>query len=289
MLHVTAVMKRFHQNPSESLRPIKKLKHYACLEGKAFLEIRRGKHAINVLLDSGSNIFLMNQDTARRLEIPTGARDSPLKIRSFDGQTAPKGAIFYTHPILLEIGANGHRSMISCKVANAGKYDLIIACGWWHDEHPLKNITEPSIWVFEEAKCHAHIEDEAVADVFEGDETMAYDEEAQYVGQIEQEEEGGVRLETLPKPYSQYKELFEEKKAKMLAPRRTFDHPINLKEGAEPPWGPIYPMSAYQLNELDKYLKKILTEGKIADSESLYGASIISKKVACVRPSSVAS
>jgi len=103
---------------------------------------------------------------------------------------------------------------------------------------------------------------------------MAYDEEAQYVGQIEQEEEGGVQLETRPKPYSQYKELFEEKKAKMLAPQRTFDHPINLKEGAKPPWGPIYPMSAYQLNELDKYLKKILTEGKISDSESLYGAPI---------------
>jgi len=42
----------------------------------------------------------------------------------------------------------------------------------------------------------------------------------------------------------------------MLAPRRTFEHAINLKEGAEPPWGPIYPMSAHQLNEQDKYLKK---------------------------------
>jgi len=61
----------------------------------------------------------------------------------------------------------------------------------------------------------------------------------------------------------------------MLAPRRTFDHAINLKEGAEPPWGPIYPMSAYPLNELDKYLKKMLVEGKIADSESPYSAPIL--------------
>jgi len=186
----------------------------------------------------------MNQDTARRLEIATEARDSPLKITTFDGETAPIGGIFYTHPILLEIGANGHRSMISCEIANAGRYDLIIPFGWWHDEHPLKNIADPRKWAFEEAKCHAHIEDETVADMFEWDETVAYDEEAQYVGRIERGEEGGVQLETLPKPYWQYKELFEEKKAKMLAPRRTFDHAINLKEGAEPPWGPIYPMSA---------------------------------------------
>ena len=50
------------------------------------------------------------------------------------------------------------------------------------------------------------------------DETVAYDEKAQYVGRIEREEEGDVELETRPKPYWQYKELFEEKKAKMLAP-----------------------------------------------------------------------
>jgi len=102
------MMTRLRQNPSESSTPIKKPKHYGCPEGKAFIEIRGPKHAINVLLDSGSNIFLLNQDTARRLEILTEARDSPLQITSFDGQTAPTGGIFYTHPILLEIGANGH-------------------------------------------------------------------------------------------------------------------------------------------------------------------------------------
>jgi len=194
-------MKRFHHELGESLRPIKKPKHYACPEGKAFIELNGRKHAISVLLDSGSNIFLMSQDTARRLEILTEARDSPLKITTCEGETAPTRGIFYTHPILLEIGANGHRSMISCEIANAGRYDLIIPFGWWHNEHPLKNITDPSKWAFEETRGHAHREDEAVADMFEWDETVAYDEEAQYVGRIERAEEGGVQLETLPKPY----------------------------------------------------------------------------------------
>ena len=61
----------------------------------------------------------------------------------------------------------------------------------------------------------------------------------------------------------------------MLAPRRTFDHAINLKEAAEPPWSLIYPMSAHLLSELDKYLKKMIAEGKIADSESPYVAPIL--------------
>jgi len=179
--------------------------------------------------------LLLNQDTEQRLEILTEARDSPLKITTFNAQTAPAREIFYTQPILLEIGANCHRSMISCEVANAGRYDLIIPFGWWHDEHPLNNIADPSKWVFGQAKCHDHIEDEAVADLFQSDSTVAYDEEAQYVGRIEREEEGGEQLETLPKPYLQYKKLFEEKKAKMVAPQKTFDHTINLTEGAKPP------------------------------------------------------
>jgi len=123
------------------------------------IEVKERKHGINLLVDSRSNIFLMNQDTARRLEIPTEASVSPLKITTFDGETAPTGGIFYIHPILLEIGANGHRSMISCELAYAGRSDLIIPFKWWHDEHPLKHIADPSKWGFEETKCHAHIED----------------------------------------------------------------------------------------------------------------------------------
>jgi len=277
--------KRFHQNPSESSRPIKKPKHYACPEGKAFIEIKGRKHTINILLDSGSNMFLINQETAQRLEILTEARDSPVKITTFDGETAPTGGNYYTDTISLEIGAEGDRSMISCEIANAGRYDLIIPFGWCHDEHPLKNIADPRKLACEEAKCNAHIEDEAVADMFQWDETVAYDEEPQYVGRIEQEEEGGVHWETLPKPYCQYKELFEEKKAKVLAPRRTSDHAITRKEGAEHPWGPIYPMSAHQLNELDNYLKKMISEGKIADGASPYGAPIlfVPKRDGCLR------
>ena len=61
----------------------------------------------------------------------------------------------------------------------------------------------------------------------------------------------------------------------MLASRRTYDHDINLKEGAKPHPGPFYLMSANQLSELDKYLKKMLAEGKIADTESPYSAPIV--------------
>jgi len=164
--------------------------------------------------------------------------------------------------------------MVSCEIADAGKYAMIIPFGWWHHEHPIKNIETPEKWCFEHTKCVEHGQDEGIADMFEWDETVAFDEEATMIRRIRSTRHEEVQLEGLPKPYWQYKELFVNEKAERLAPRRTFDHAIDFKDGATSPWGPIYPMSAYQLEELNKYLHKMLAEGKIVHSKSPAGAPI---------------
>ena len=120
-----------------------------------------------------------------------------------------------------------------------------------------------------------HVEDEGIADMFEWDETVAFNDNATMIGRIGATKEKEVELDGLPKEYWQYKDLFKDEKAAMLAPRRTFDHAIDLKEGAMPPCGLIYPMSAYQLEELNKYLCKMLAGGKIFHSKSAAGAPIL--------------
>jgi len=127
----------------------------------------------------------------------------------------------------------------------------------------------------EHTKCVEHVHDEGIADMFEWDETVAFNEEPTMIGRIRFTRPVVVQLEGLPKPYWQYKELFENEKAEMLGPRRTFDHAINLKDGATPSWGPLDPMSAYQLEELNQYLHTMLAEGKIVQSRSLVGAPIV--------------
>jgi len=82
-------------------------------------------------------------------------------------------------------------------------------------------------------------------------------------------------LDKIPQYYEDYHELFLAATAEKLAQRRTFDHAIDLKPGAEPPWGPIHPMSTYQLDTLDKYLKEMLKQGKIVQSQSPAGAPIL--------------
>jgi len=69
--------------------------------------------------------------------------------------------------IQLEIGTNGHTIMVSREIAESGKYDMIIPFGWWHHEHPIKNVEPHEKWFFEQAKCVEHVEDEGIADIFE--------------------------------------------------------------------------------------------------------------------------
>ena len=66
---------------------------------------------IRVLLDSGSNIFLLHEKLVNQLEIPYEVRQKAIDIIAFNGNTTSSGGKRYTHPITLEIG-NRHRSQI---------------------------------------------------------------------------------------------------------------------------------------------------------------------------------
>ena len=111
--------------------------------------------------------------------------------------------------------------------------------------------------------------------MFEWPDTVAFDQEARMIGRIGSISQEEVQLDGLAKQYWQYKELFENEKAEMLAARRTFDHAIDLEDRATPPWGPIYPMSAYQLEEVNTYLHKMLAEEKIVHSKSTAATPIL--------------
>jgi len=228
-----------------------------------------------VLLDSGSNIFLLNEKLVNQFEIPYEVRRKVIDIVACDGVVASSGGKKYSHPITLEIG-NGHRSTVSAEIAAAGQYDLVIPFGWWYKEHPLSNLENPEKWEFKHDDCHAHVEDEAVADLYEYNETVAYDPQSQYIGRIGYEKgEKEITLDSLPREYLRYKKLFLPETAEKIPPRRTFDDAIELKEGAEAPWGPIYPMSQYQLDVLAEYLAEMLKQGKIVHSQSPAGAPIL--------------
>ncbi|KAF6783741.1 reverse transcriptase domain protein [Colletotrichum sojae] len=81
--------------------------------------------------------------------------------------------------------------------------------------------------------------------------------------------------------YSEFKDLFDPKKAYPLPPRRPgIDHKIPLvleKNGKDPllPWGPLYNMSREELLVLKKTLEDLLDKGFIKASSSPAGAPVL--------------
>ena len=71
---------------------------------------------------------------------------------------------------------------------------------------------------------------------------------------------------------------FDHKAADKLHPHNNADHKTNLKPGTTPPFGPLYNMSAPELQVLRKYLKEQLDKGFIRTSSSSAASPVLFAK-----------
>lgn len=84
----------------------------------------------------------------------------------------------------------------------------------------------------------------------------------------------------LPKHYHVYRPAFDRREAEKLPPLRGpgIDHTIEIEDGAEPPWGPLYSMSKDELLVLRKTLSDYLDKGFIRVSNSPAAAPVLFAK-----------
>jgi hypothetical protein len=79
----------------------------------------------------------------------------------------------------------------------------------------------------------------------------------------------------VPEVYHEFADVFSKVRADTLAPHRPYDIKINLEEGASPPIGPIYSLSASELKALREYIDEHLNIGYIRASHSSHGAPVL--------------
>jgi len=107
---------------------------------------------------------------------------------------------------------------------------MIIPFGWWHQEHPIKNITYPDALCFDDTDCQSHLlpEDEGIS--VEWDEDVLNDPNTVVIGRNERiDEEKVTIIDRLPDQYHDCLGRFRPSVAGGLTPCRTFDHTIDLK------------------------------------------------------------
>jgi transposase InsO family protein len=79
----------------------------------------------------------------------------------------------------------------------------------------------------------------------------------------------------VPTEFRLYADVFNAANAAILPHHKATDHNIELQEGKEPPYGPIYPLSPAELAQLREYLDENLKNGRIRPSKSPAGAPIL--------------
>jgi len=70
-------------------------------------------------------------------------------------------------------------------------------------------------------------------------------------------------LSNIPSEYHEFADIFSKTKAKNLLPYCPYDLKINLKEGTQPPVGPIYSLLASEQEALKKFIEENLNIGFI--------------------------
>ena len=80
---------------------------------------------------------------------------------------------------------------------------------------------------------------------------------------------------SIPEQYKGFQDVFQKKNADMLPKHRPYNCAIDLQEGLQSPFGPIYNLSQTELMESWKYIHKNIAKNFICDLESLAGIPIL--------------
>ena len=83
----------------------------------------------------------------------------------------------------------------------------------------------------------------------------------------------------IPDKYSDFTDVFSKEKALVLPERTELnEHAIDLEDGKQPPYGPIYSLVLVELKTLKTYIETHLKTGIIRPSKSPAGAPILFNK-----------
>ena len=82
-------------------------------------------------------------------------------------------------------------------------------------------------------------------------------------------------LSNVPSEYHEFADVFSKTKAEVLPPHYPYDLKINLEEGAQPPVGPIYSLSASEQEALKEFIEENLNMGFIRSTSSLHSALVL--------------
>lgn len=257
------------------------------------------------LIDCGAQGYsFVDEEFARRHNLPLHLLETPRVLEVIDGRPIETGPI--THLTKIKMIIDKHEESIPMFVTKLGHYPVVLGLPWLK-RHDVSIKWSTGTVTFDSTYCHKHCS--LVTATIRGitsplperhlnisliggpafgriSSAKSRDLVASLghitVHDIDQEIKARSNdapepkaHELVPEQYHDYLKLFEKSVADKLPPHRPYDHRIPLKEGFEPPYGPLYSLSRTELIALREWLDENLSKGFIRASSSPAGAPIL--------------
>jgi len=214
------------------------------------------KHRVQVLLDTGCSVPLVNTETARKLQLPMLKHSPAIRIENFTGQTVEEAGIFYTKPLLLQ-----HRQHFSRETFEVTPMEPEIDAFlpfWWIMKHPPQGAWETKEVRFNSPGCLENCTWYEQGEFsLTWDEKVAQDPSAWTIGYVSAVAAEDVRT-NVPMEFQSYLGIMSKEATDALPEHRPYDCKIKLKNRSTALWGPIYPLSEIELQTLREWLKEMV-------------------------------
>jgi hypothetical protein len=247
------------------------------------------------LIDSGCTGAILNAEFVAAHKMPWVRRESPVEVRSADGTPIEDAGSKYSTPLTMRIGH--HQEEVSWEIGKLEKGISGYLPVEWLTKHNPEIDWETGVLKWRSQYCKSHCLPVSMRDAVRNFvrmlreskvwETNGNSDKVEPSGKVGpsgkaaasavkwHDEDGGDIAERLPERYRKWASVFSEEEINRLPDHTEYDHKIQLVDGAQPPFGPIYPLSEKELQALREYLRKELAAGKIRESKSPAGAPII--------------
>lgn len=227
---------------------------------------------VTAMLDTGADENFMSL----RFLLEAGwkpTRNLRRPVGFVDGQTTTCFDILDLDTTLTDTKGQQKSYSLKFYVIDMTGFDVILGKRWLWDEDPMILTWRGREWQFrksEELTTRIKIENPKRFNILARTTTPFL-----LTANLLEPEEG-----VLPQAYKDYAEVFSEEEAATL-PSEDVTHEIDLKPDSKgPPYGPLYPCSAKELEHLRIYLEEMQQKGWIRESTSPAGAPILFVKKA---------
>jgi hypothetical protein len=228
------------------------------------------------LLDFGASACFLDEEFTRLHKIPIVKRLNPVHIEVIDKRLLSFGNITYK-TIHLEVNFGNHSSSIVFNIIRTPSVPVILGLSWlerynlqinWKSRN-IEFLVTPSL-TEHTSKPSSIKKPLFIKPLFIG--ARAFMKAAKtgtpfaiYATPTSEETTTSTNIST---EYKEFQAVFEKKNVDILSEHQPYDCAIDLQDGAQPLFGPIYNLSQNELSALKGYIKENLAKNFIRHSKS---------------------